>query len=541
MKLCSRNIFLMMVFASLNIVAHVDTSKVFDKEYIIQFSFRQKPVELETIIPIKSSKQLSESMNIWWIKTVENLSNIQIDSIRKRKDVVSFSQNHKVNVRYTPNDSLLSKQWYLNTISLPSVQNPDIRALKAWDYNKNGVTANGDTMVIAILDEGFELDHRDLDYFINRKEIPNDSIDNDLNGAIDDYKGWNSALNNGAINNQSTQHGIAVAGIAGAKTNNISGIAGVAHTIKTLVISGPIEGGEAAVVSAYNFMINQKKSYIASNGNKGAFIIASNASIGIDNEFPVDHPMWCQIFDSLGYYGILNTVAATNIYGNVDIMGDIPTLCSSPYMIAVTMLTDSGKITSGYSKNSVDIAAPGYAIYSLAPSHKYANVGSGCSFAAPMVCGAIPLIYNNLSKRSLDSLKSNPSSYVLKIKNLLFENTDTTTYLKNYISFGGKLNLDKAIVATRSFSGTSQLINFSNQNPTFDFFYFDRKLSIENFSVQKELKLKIYNILGTLIYETTLNGMNQVLDIHQINAGIFIVRLENEETNEIVTKKIVIN
>src|SRR3989339_874870 len=69
----------------------------------------------------------------------------------------------------TPDDAYLDEQWYLETI----------HAQEAWDVE----TGDG-SVVVAILDTGFDLDHPDLkqNVWVNAKEIADDGIDNDHNG-----------------------------------------------------------------------------------------------------------------------------------------------------------------------------------------------------------------------------------------------------------------------------------------------------------------------------------------------------------------------
>ena len=56
-----------------------------------------------------------------------------------------------------------------------------------------GPTENGKEFVIAVIDDGFLTNHEDFAdiFFINNNEIPNDGKDNDGNGYIDDYSGYN--------------------------------------------------------------------------------------------------------------------------------------------------------------------------------------------------------------------------------------------------------------------------------------------------------------------------------------------------------------
>ena len=119
-----------------------------------------------------------------------------------------------------PNDSLFQQQYHL----------PNINAVEAWNITKS---EQGNT-VIAIVDGGTEINHPDLNanFWNNPNEIPNDGIDNDNNGFIDDIYGWNFPNNNNdptgipstPIN---ANHGTHTAGIASGVTDNSIGISGV--------------------------------------------------------------------------------------------------------------------------------------------------------------------------------------------------------------------------------------------------------------------------------------------------------------------------
>jgi subtilisin family serine protease len=134
------------------------------------------------------------------------------------------------------NDPLLSSQWHLrNTGQGGGVVGADSRAVDAWSITQ------GENIVIAIIDpDGVQHNHEDLiaNRFVNPGEAEqrDDGRDNDNNGLVDDWSGWNFALN---VNNPTTSgpHGTAAAGVAAAACENALGGCGVAPRAKILGIA----------------------------------------------------------------------------------------------------------------------------------------------------------------------------------------------------------------------------------------------------------------------------------------------------------------
>jgi thermitase len=129
-----------------------------------------------------------------------------------------------------PNDEAFNKQWYLKNDGkiVPSSGGrakigADIDMVKAWDIEQGS-----DEIIVAILDSGVNDDSPDLKgrLWINKKEIPNNGKDDDGNGFIDDYKGWDFAYDNN-YNKDGFGHGTNIASTIGAVTNNVYGFAGI--------------------------------------------------------------------------------------------------------------------------------------------------------------------------------------------------------------------------------------------------------------------------------------------------------------------------
>ncbi|MEP7269164.1 MAG: S8 family serine peptidase, partial [Saprospiraceae bacterium] len=380
--------------------------------------------------------------------------NTVLEKIRNNKKTIAAQFNHFVSFRNkNPNDSLFVNQWqWLNNGVNGRSKGVDTKAYEAWYKTTGGKTKQGREIVVAVIDDGTESSHPDLsgNIYINRNEIPGNGIDDDGNGYIDDYYGWNVLHRNDSI--EGGEHGVGVNGLVGAKGNNITGVSGINWNIKMMNLKYDVAQGikESDVIIGYSYVLNQRRLYNTSNGAKGAFVVATNASWGIDDGKAADAPLWCAIYDSLGSVGILNVSAADNRTSvNVDTQGDLPSLCPSEFLIPVTSISSDGIRAGAKGPVNIDLAAPGEKIYTTKQGGKY-GFDSGTSFSAPIVTGAIGLLYANQCSQ-LDALSmSNPSAAALMVRNAILTSVDTSGSLKAAVKSGGSLNILKAMNAIQA-------------------------------------------------------------------------------------------
>ena len=281
-----------------------------------------------------------------------------------------------------PDDSFFSDQWDMAKIGLPDV----------WETTTGGLTVNGDTIVVAVLDSGFDIDHPDLrdNIWQNLEEIPNDNIDNDNNGYIDDIYAWN--FRDSSNIHHLHAHGHSVAGIVGAKGNNGLGVTGVSWNVKVMVLDTK---AISDIISAYEYVIDQRQRYNESNGTKGAFVVATNASFGKDRAFCEEYPVWGGMYDLMGEVGILTGAGTANSSWDVEEFGDMPTTCTSDFIITTLNTNEADEKHSGsaYGGVSIDIGSPGQGSFTIKLNDDYGDFG-GNSAAAPHLTGAIGLLYS---------------------------------------------------------------------------------------------------------------------------------------------------
>ncbi|MDX1909449.1 MAG: S8 family serine peptidase [Bacteroidia bacterium] len=450
----NRRLFLLLMVLLVPAGLRAQDPAVIPGEYIVMLQPDTDPMTWAQGLPpagaVRVHQQLSARLHLYLIvcDTLRWPDSRALDKLRKDPAVILAQPNHRIGLRHTnlvPADPQFTQQWGLqNTGQQGGTLDADIDATDAWDLTTGGLTDLGDTVVIAVIDEGFDMTHPDLPYYVNPGEIPGNNTDDDNNGYVDDVSGWNSYTQTGAVT--TSVHGTHVAGIAGARGNNTLGVSGVCWDARILPIAGA-SGNEAVVVAAYAYALELRARYNATNGAEGAFVVVTNSSFGINNANPLNYPIWCAMYDSLGAYGILSVVSTMNLNANVDLTGDVPTTCASDWMIAVTNTTRQDTKASGaaYSATQVDLGAPGTSVYSTLPSGQY-GFDTGTSMAAPHVAGAIALMISHACPGWLIRYRNDPAATALRFKEMLLSGTDVLPALQGLVATGGRLNAHHSLL-----------------------------------------------------------------------------------------------
>ncbi|RME95210.1 MAG: T9SS C-terminal target domain-containing protein, partial [Bacteroidetes bacterium] len=417
---------------------------------------------------------------------------------------------------------LYSSQWHLARIGLP----------KVWNQSIGGLTADGDTIVVAIMDSGFEIYHEDMvdNLWINHGEIAADSIDNDGNGYIDDLHGWDYFSDTPRI--APGLHGLGAAGIIGARGNNALGLSGVNWQVKLMYFSfRRIDH----LIAAFEYVIDQRALYNESNGSRGSFVVAVNNSFGVENIFcdpPANavYELWRDSYDAMGEVGILAAVSPANLSHNVDRFGDMPATCRSEYMIAACNTNEDDNLsgTASFGPESVDLAAPGDGSRSTAPNNSYGGYGQN-SAAAPHVAGAIALLYSLPCAPLGYQARTAPSATALGIRNALLQGVEPLASLEGKTVTGGLLQVANSWEMMREIWCSNQpeelQIRKLYPNPTSG-----HPLRLEYLTPENgTFYLEFYNALGQLVRHTSIEIARSgphlsSVPVDQLPSGVYILR-----------------
>ncbi|MBY0517520.1 MAG: S8 family serine peptidase [Bacteriovoracaceae bacterium] len=383
---------------------------------------------------------LIPSLGIYLVRDQQKSIAASISKARSLAGVDGVMANSVMQLRaITPNDASWSQQWG------PKI----IGAQQAWELGTGGHNSDHDDVVVAVVDNGSDINHEDLkaNIWVNAGEIPGNGKDDDGNGKIDDVNGWNAYNNNAEI--PVGMHGTHVSGIVGAEGNNGKYTTGVNWDVKIMPVAAS-SGETAVVLKGYNYVLEQKKLWLSTGGRKGANVVSTNSSFGVDAAKCTDaeYKVWNDIYEAMGQVGILSAAATANQAWDIDATGDVPTSCESDFIIAVTNTDKNDNLyrQAGWGKTHVDIGAPGTDVFSTVPGNQARNL-TGTSMATPHIAGAVGFLYSVASPAFTALAKSQPAKAAKELKKIMMNTVDPLNDLKGKTVSGGRLNLAKAAQA----------------------------------------------------------------------------------------------
>jgi len=337
----------------------------------------------------KSNDVLGRIIKLTFVDDVDEGTFLQLQSLDENIEYIQKATTYQIN--FTPDDSLVSQQWALSKI----------QAYDAWDK-----TQGNDSVLIGMIDTGIDYFHPDLQnkIYMNPGEMgmtsPGDpcwtgisedksfnDCDDDNNGFIDDYRGWDFTdrvgfpfdstggdylgWDNDPIDEQG--HGTYISGIAAAQTNNFTGIAGAAPNIKLMNLRAfdPAGYGEEDDVAA-------------------AILYAVQMKVKVINMSFGDYSFSYVLRDVIQFAYSKNLVLVGSSGNNNSSNPHYPSGYSEVICVGNSTQDDFRAGNSNYG-STLDLMAPGTQIVTTARNNNYASIG-GTSAATPFVSAAAALI-----------------------------------------------------------------------------------------------------------------------------------------------------
>lgn len=432
-----------------------------------------------------------------------------------------------------PNDTLLNQQWHLFNGGLLSLyENPKFKPKIFFNEDVDGILSNTDILapeawkinnsakdiVVAVIDNGVDIDHPDLtnNIWTNSQEIDGiNGDDDDDNQYTDDKYGWNFVTNspNPKPYHPSIAHGTHVAGTIGAEGNNDIGVTGVAWDVQLMALNvadpetGSFSGAEKAM------------EYAADNGadianmsfgaplkiNPADLILYTKADGSATKDAPQKYknylnyfqPLFTKLKDSdvlaviaAGNDGGINSLISENWtqIGSLDNSLSVYNFMARFFNNAMNISASDGMMNlSPYTNTglTIDLAAPGgntssgpeLGILSTYPmggaegsdegftilEGVYGAVDygymQGTSMAAPVVSGAAALVK-----------ATNPSLSASNIRNILMHSADRNQKLESLAGESGlQLNLRRALQVAQEWKNPRDLFDFKKGTNKDDF------------------------------------------------------------------------
>ncbi|MEQ9404883.1 MAG: S8 family serine peptidase [Cyclobacteriaceae bacterium] len=319
---------------------------------------------------------------------------------------------------YEPNDANLVQQTYL----------PVIAAFDAWDIT----TGSGD-IIVAIVDSGVDYEHPDLaaNHYINEDEIPDNGIDDDNDGYIDNYLGWDVAGadfenivpdNDPIAKTSNIFHGTSVAGCAAAATDNSIGVAGTGFNAKFMAIKASADNDTRAP-GGLGYVLNSNDGVLYAADN-GAHVI--NMSYGGTSFSQFEQ-------DLFTYAAVEKDVVLISSAGNGGT--DTPQYPGNYEHVIAVAATDDSDVKASFSEHGdwIDIAAPGVGTRTTTVFDTYSSP-NGTSFSSPIVAGAAALLRAYY-----------PDYNQFQIGQLLIRTADDISATEPNFEIAGRLNMHRML------------------------------------------------------------------------------------------------
>lgn len=439
--------------------SNISLNEKFQGEYkknqlLVRFYEQVKATDASSILEnngckVERSYGLVSNLHLITVTDGSDLK-VKAKSLENYREVIYAEPNHIFHATQNiPNDAGFGGLYGMNnTGQNGGTIDADIDAPEAWD-----IATGSSTIVVGIIDSGLDYDHPDLvdNMWVNTGEIPNNGVDDDGNGYIDDIHGWDWAYGDSDPSDYDG-HGTHCAGTVGAVGNNSIGVSGVCWTVKLMALKFLDDQGSgysSDAISAIEYAVDNGATLTSNSWGGGSYSSSLRTAILNSN----------MIFAAAAGNGGPDYIGDDN-----DITPHYPSSYDCDNIIAVASIDRNNNIanSSNFGATSVDVGAYGVSILSTKPdnatyisfgapgeglSPTYYGIISGTSMATPQVAGLAALFYSN-----------SPSSNWIDVKNAILNNTTPVAALSGITVTGGCIN------AYNTLGGTSPEYAFNIQN-----------------------------------------------------------------------------
>ncbi len=403
----------------------------------------------------------------------------KIEELNKSGLILYWENTRVQELYFTPSDEYFNQQWYLDKISSPAV----------WD-----ITRGDSSYFVGVVDSGVDYNHEDLNGSLAYNYAdPINGIDDDNDGYIDNYYGWDFGANDSDPLIEGAgffAHGSTMCGIISAETNNNVGTASTGFNCKYLPVKITDESGQIIDTNAGVLYAAQK----------GAQVI--NCSFGSTEYSQVEADIISYITDSLD---VLVIASAGNNGLNIPVF---PASLSNVIGVCATDEMDVKVPISNY-HHSFDISAPGISIYAPDLENTY-SFKSGTSVAAAIVSSAAILLRSYYRSETAQQIKFrllNSTDYIDDINPLYSSALGT-----------GRINLLNAF----SESVIDPLITIPNPSNG----VFSMQLDLPDYG---NYQISIFDVLGKLYHRTDFFARSKAytedFNLQDIKQGFYTITI----------------
>ena len=385
-------------------------------EIIIKVDPDMSPVAMESALESVDGEvvETTQDLDIQLIE-VEDVEVDEAIAVLEGNPQIEYAEpNFVVSITDTfPNDPRFDELYALNnTGQTGGTPDADIDSPEGWDLQ----TGSSDT-VVGVIDTGVDYTHPELDdnMWTNPGEIRDNGIDDDGNGFVDDFFGYDFANGDGDPFDDNN-HGTHVSGTIAAEGNNGDGITGTAWdgqimALKFLGADG--FGTTFDAIQAVEYATIMGADLTSNSWGGGGF------SEGL-----------AEAIAASGEEEMLFVAAAGNDSSDTDTFAHYPSSYDLDNIISVAATDDSDNLAgfSNFGSTTVDLGAPGVDILSSIPGNGYA-LFNGTSMATPHVAGAVSLL-----------LAEEPGLSAEEAKDIILSGVDPITALEGRSVTGGRLN-----------------------------------------------------------------------------------------------------